>query len=79
MSTNFALREEAASRPRVWRWLRLSLLALLAIAIGLVAWGLSIVHSPLPRLDGSVSVEGISGPVSITRDGHGIPTIEAPT
>ena len=79
MSTNISLREEARSRPRVWRWLSLSFLALLAIAIGLVAWGLSIVHSPLPRLDGSVSVEGISGPVSITRDGHGIPTIEAPT
>src|SRR5215472_16703252 len=79
MSTNIASREEATSRPRVWRWLSLSLLSLLAIALGLLAWGLSIVQSPLPRLDGSVSVAGISGPVSITRDGHGVPTIEAPT
>src|SRR5215469_5087799 len=79
MSTNISLREEARSRPRVWRWLSLSFLALLAIAIGLVAWGLSIAHSALPRLDGSVSAAGISGPVSITRDGHGVPTIEAAT
>lgn len=79
MSSNIALREEATSRPGVWRWLSLSFLAVLAIAIGLMGWGLSIVRSALPQLDGSVSVAGISGPVSITRDGRGVPTIEAAT
>src|SRR5215469_333908 len=77
MSSNIALREQTTSRPRIWRWLSLSLLALLAIATALMAWGWSIARSAWPQLDGSASVAGISGPVSITRDGHGVPTIEA--
>ena len=31
----------------------------------------------LPRLDGSHTVTGLSAPVKVTRDGHGVPTIEA--
>jgi penicillin amidase len=77
MSSNIALREEATLRPQVWRWLSLSFLAVVILAIALMAWVLSIARSALPQLDGSVSVAGISGPVSITRDGHGAPTIEA--
>ena len=77
MNSNIALREQTTSRPRIWRWLSLSLLALLAIATALMAWGWSIARSAWPQLDGSASVAGISGPVSITRDGHGVPTIEA--
>src|SRR5205823_1798414 len=34
-------------------------------------------HSPLPPLDGTISVKGLSGPVSVTRDRHGVPTIDA--
>src|SRR5215475_347537 len=79
MSSNIAVREEAVSRPRVWFWLRLAVLAVVAIAIGLGAWLLSVCRSALPQLDGSASVSGISGPVSITRDGRGVPTIEAAT
>jgi penicillin amidase len=33
----------------------------------------------LPQLDGRVQVSGLSGAVTVTRDGHGVPTIEAAT
>ncbi|HEX6805710.1 MAG TPA: penicillin acylase family protein [Terriglobales bacterium] len=79
MSSHIAVREKAPPRARGWRWLGVSLVALVVVAIALVAWALSIAHSALPQLDGSVSVSGLSGPVSITRDSHGIPTIDAAT
>ena len=34
-------------------------------------------HSALPQLDGQVQVAGLSSPVTVTRDQHGVPTIEA--
>ena len=36
-------------------------------------------HRPLPQLDGSVKVPGISAKVRVIRDEHGVPTIEAAT
>ena len=55
------------------------LLAIIAIAImGMAAVLLSsYAHSPLPPLDGTISVVGVSAPVSVTRDRQGVPTIEA--
>jgi penicillin G amidase len=57
------------------------LLAIVAIAIVGVAAILlsSYAHSPLPPLDGTISVAGLSAPVSVTRDRQGVPTIEATT
>ncbi|HKR83767.1 MAG TPA: penicillin acylase family protein [Terriglobales bacterium] len=57
------------------------LLAIIAIAImGMAAILLSsYAHSPLPPLDGNISVVGLSAPVSVTRDRQGVPTIEATT
>jgi len=51
---------------------------LLAIIAG-VWWLYWIARSPLPQLDGSVSVSGISSQVRVMRDEHGVPTIEAAT
>ena len=42
-----------------------------------IAWFLSIARSALPELDGPLAVSGLSAPVSVTRDMHGVPTIEA--
>jgi penicillin amidase len=36
-----------------------------------------VAHSALPQLDGKVSVPELSGPVTVTRDAHGVPTIDA--
>jgi penicillin amidase len=34
-------------------------------------------HSALPQLDGNLAVEGLSAPVTVTRDAHGVPSITA--
>jgi penicillin G amidase len=53
-------------------------LFLTALIIGL-GWLYWIARSPLPQLDGSVSVHGVSAKVRVVRDEHGEPTIEAAT
>jgi penicillin amidase len=52
---------------------------LLIIGLLLAARLYTIARSALPELDGTISVHGISGPVSVIRDSHGVPTIEAAT
>jgi penicillin amidase len=49
---------------------------LLALFVGL-GWLYSIARSALPQLDGSVKVSGLTGRVTVSRDAHGIPTIDA--
>ena len=53
-------------------------LLLVALIVG-VWWLYWIARSPLPQLDGSVAVPGISAKVRVVRDAHGVPTIEAAT
>jgi penicillin G amidase len=55
-------------------WLFLTVLLLVACATGYAYY---VVHSALPQLDGQLPVSGLSAPVTITRDSHGVPTIEA--
>jgi penicillin G amidase len=65
-----------------WRWWKVSasLLGLVALAaIGIIGWFYSMARSALPQLDGTLGVSGLSAPVTVTRDGHGIPTIAAAT
>src|ERR1035441_1923496 len=38
-----------------------------------------LARSALPQLDGNLSVKGLSAPVKVTRDGQGVPAIEAAT
>src|ERR1700674_5242835 len=52
---------------------------LLVALIAAVGWLYSIARSPLPQLDGSVAVPGISSKVRVVRDERGVPTIEAAT
>jgi penicillin G amidase len=42
-----------------------------------LAYAYFIAHSALPQLDGNLAVRGLSAPVKVTRDGHGVPAIEA--
>ena len=51
-------------------------LLILAIA-GVGGWFYHIAQSALPQLDGKIAVAGLSAPVTVTRDAHGVPTIEA--
>jgi penicillin G amidase len=66
-------------RRRVWRIAGISLLVLFLVFGVLLFWLFTIAYSALPEIDGTVAVAGLSGPVSVTRDGHGVPTIDANT
>ena len=65
-----------SSTLRVLLWLFLAVLLLVACAAGYAYY---VAHAALPQLDGRLQVSGLSAPVSVTRDTHGVPTIEAAT
>jgi penicillin amidase len=73
-------------RRRKHRWLRILLwtagsllaLALLAAAAGAM-WLRGAEKAALPVLDGDVHLAGLSAAVSVRRDAHGVPHIEAAT
>ena len=79
MSTLTATGIPAARRStgaRIVLWLLLILVLLVA---GVVAYAYFIARAALPQLDGSIQVNGLSASVKVTRDQHGVPTIEAGT
>src|SRR5260221_4616018 len=62
--------------------LRILYYAVCVLLIALIAavwWLYSIARSPMPQLDGSIAVPGISSKVRVVRDERGVPTIEAAT
>src|SRR5580765_1962380 len=80
MSSNLLLPVAARRRRfRVWRFLGLLPLVLLIVCAAGAAWLFTIARSALPALDGALAVARISAPVSVSRDSHGVPTIEAAT
>ena len=52
-------------------------LVVAVVAVGAVAW--SVVHRPLPKTSGELTLAGLSGPVTVQRDDRGVPTITADT
>jgi penicillin amidase len=78
--------QASARRERRCRWPRIlllsvaSLLVLLLLAAGAcVLWLRSAAKAALPQLDGDVHLAGLSAPVIIRRDAHGVPHIDAAT
>ena len=66
--------------PRILLWPAGGLLALLLVAACAgVLWLRSAARAALPVLDGDVHLAGLSAPVTVRRDGHGVPHIEADT
>lgn len=65
------------SRFRVARLVLCSLSIVLLALAGVVGWLYSIARSALPQLDGRIAVPGPSAPVTVIRDAHGAPTIDA--
>ncbi|MGO9125123.1 MAG: penicillin acylase family protein, partial [Terriglobales bacterium] len=67
------------SRPRI----RLSRVAAWIVgvlglpALGVLGWLYSVALSALPQLDGKLQVRGLTASVTVLRDDHGIPTIDA--
>ncbi len=64
---------------RTWRVLGAIVIGLMMVIVVGIGWFLNIARSALPELDGPLPVAGVSAPVSVTRDGHGVPTIESAT
>lgn len=60
---------------------RLFVLVLVLAIIGGLAfgayWSISTVRASFPQTKGSITLEGLSGPVDVKRDGYGIPQIYA--
>jgi penicillin G amidase len=63
-----------SSVSRIALWL---LLVILAILAGLLAYAYYVAHAALPQLDGRLQISGLSAAVTVTRDSHGVPTIDA--
>ncbi|MBV9669557.1 MAG: penicillin acylase family protein, partial [Acidobacteriales bacterium] len=64
--------------PRLWFRLLLVAFFLIAVAaLGLRAYLLRVERSALPQIDGTISAPGLSAPVAVARDEHGIPHITA--
>lgn len=68
---------QTATARRALRWLALSLLLLLLVAATVGGWLYYTATTALPQLDGSLVVTGLSAPAAVTRDAHGVPSIEA--
>jgi penicillin amidase len=76
-----------APRRKKFRWLRFILYALLGLillvilaAVAGVLWLRSAAKAALPQLDGGIHLSSaVSAPVTVRRDAHGVPHIEAAT
>jgi len=77
MSTAAEIRIPTARRFPIVRLALWLMLALLALFAGLAAYAFYVAHAALPQLDGRLQVRGLTAPVTVTRDSHGVPTIEA--
>ena len=72
------------TRPHRRRWLRVllwtlvCLVVVLVVAVAIALWRLrSETLASLPVLDGDIHLAGLSAPVTVRRDAHGVPHIEA--
>ena len=79
MSTMAEIRTPTDRRSPVPRFILWLLLVVVLLAAAVVGYAYYAAQSALPQLDGSLQVSGLSGPVTVTRDAHGVPTIEAST
>ncbi|RKN04161.1 penicillin acylase family protein [Streptomyces radicis] len=56
----------------------IALVVLLLAGIGYGAyWSVSTVRASFPQVSGEIAIEGLSAPVTVTRDGNGIPQLYA--
>ncbi|HEY1658838.1 MAG TPA: penicillin acylase family protein [Candidatus Sulfotelmatobacter sp.] len=77
MSTPTAIGVPAFRRSPFWKIVSWFLLVIALLVAGVVTYAYFVARSALPQIDGSISVPGLSSPVKVTRDHHGVPTIEA--
>jgi penicillin G amidase len=54
-------------------------LAIISLFVGAAAYLYTVARSAFPQLDGSITIKGLSAPVTVIRDARGVPSIEAQT
>ena len=59
------------------KWFWRGAVALLVLLVAVFAIALLMLRGSLPRLDGQLSLPGLSAPVSVARDANGTVTIDA--
>jgi penicillin amidase len=65
------------ARCAFWRaGLIIFVLLVLGVA-GVCYWFYSGAKNALPKIDGTIALQGLKAPVTVPRDGHGVPTIQA--
>ena len=77
MATTTVLVSPSRSRHRVRNVILLLLFVFLLLVAGILLWGYLTARSALPQLDGQIQTTGLVSAVTVTRDSHGVPTIEA--
>lgn len=79
MSTAAEIRIPSARRLPIPRFVLWAVIALLLLFAGLAAYAYYVAQAALPKLDGALQTRGLTAPVTVTRDSHGVPTIDAST
>ncbi len=69
-----APRSRRLSAAKVIFW---TLFVLLVLVLAVGGYGYLVARSALPQLDGQIQAKGLTGTVTVTRDAHGVPTIQA--
>ena len=76
MALTSAPRRHSGKRLAIYAGVGVFLLCLVALA-GAAAWFFPAARAALPQLDGTRPVAGLSAPVTVLRDAHGVPAITA--
>ena len=79
MSTLADISVPTSRRSSLLRILLWIFAAVLLILVGGIAYAWFVTQAALPQLDGRLQARGLSAAVAVTRDAHGVPTIDAET
>src|ERR1700735_1852216 len=77
MSTMAEVRTPPVPGSSAFRILRLLILLVVLTLAAIVAYAYHAALAALPQVDGQIKLNGISAQVTVTRDSHGVPAIEA--
>ncbi|MFZ1084599.1 MAG: penicillin acylase family protein [Terracidiphilus sp.] len=78
MPASFATRRRRRGWPHILLYCAGGLLALVLLGtVAGVLWLRAAARAALPQLDGDLHLNGLSAPVTVRRDAHGVPHIEA--
>ena len=67
------------SLPKPLRVTTYACIVLVLVLLIAVAAGVALVRRPFPQVDGTIDLPGLSAPVTVQRDGHGIPQLYGDT